>query len=223
MLSQKRIRHFGTVGALIVAGAIACSDSGPELAPSQTRISIADGIMARAAVPLFSASVNGALVAISPDTVESLEITFIDIAYLPTGGDEDADNAWQTFTLGESVTLDLMALPTESGGSVSIASGSVPVGSYRKVRLLVSMGEIVFKGPLSIGGAASFDGGTPYPVTIPSGDQTGLKTDVSFEVTAEEDGTVNAAYVVFEPSTTFQNITVTGSGGVILTPVLRAK
>ncbi|MDH4044844.1 MAG: DUF4382 domain-containing protein [Gemmatimonadota bacterium] len=223
MLSSNGIRLVGLAGVLAVGGAVACSDSGPELAPSQARISIADGIAARTAVPFFSASVNGVLVAVSPDTVESLEITFIEVAYLPVGGDDNVEDAWQTVTLGDSVTLDLMSLPTESEGSVGIASGSVPVGSYRKVRLLVGEGEIVFKGPLSLGGAASFDGGTPYAVTIPSGDQTGLKTDVPFEVSSAEDGTVNAAYLVFEPGTTFQNITVTGNGGVMLAPVLRAK
>lgn len=223
MLFSRGIRVVGMAGALAAVGILACGDSGPDLAPSETRISIADGIAAQAAIPVISASVNGVLVAISPDTVQSLEVTFIDVAYLPAGGDENAEGAWQTLTLGDSVTLDLMALPTESVGSVEIASGSVAVGSYRKVRLLTGEGEIVFKGPLSLGGSASFDGGTPYPVTIPSGGQTGLKTDVSFEVSSADDGTVNAAYIVFEPGTTFQNITVTGNGGVVLSPVLRAK
>ena len=221
MLRRNTMRSIGVLVGTAAAGLVGCSDSGPTLAPSQTRISISEPISARSATPLLYTSVNGVLVAISPDTVASLTIEFTEVAYLPAGGDE-TENAWQTLTLAAPVSLDLMALPTEQEGSVGIASGSVPVGSYRKVRLLVGEGEIVFKGPLSFGGT-SFDGDTPYPVTIPSGDQTGLKTDVSFEVTEGEDGTANAAYLVFEPGTTFQNITVTGNGGVTLNPVLRSK
>jgi hypothetical protein len=211
------------VAALMAAGGIACSDSGPTLAPSEARISIADEISAGAAAPLFYASVNGVLVAISPDTVESLEIEFTEIAYLPEGGDEDTEGAWQTLDLGASVTLDLMALPTESEGSIVIGENTVEVGSYRKVRLMVSEGTIVFKGNLSLGVTPPFMGGEEYPVTIPSGGQTGLKTDVSFEVTEGEDGTTNAAEIVFDPGATFQNVTVTGNGGVTLTPVLRSR
>jgi hypothetical protein len=215
--------RFVLVAGLVAAGGMGCSDSGPTMAPSEARISIADEISARAAAPLFYASVNGALVAISPDTVESLEIEFTEIAYLPDGGDEETEGAWQTITLGAAVTLDLMALPTESEGSIVIGSGDVEVGSYRMVRLMVGEGTIVFKGNLAIGATPPFIGGTEYPVTIPSGNQTGLKTDVSFEVTEGEDGTANASEIVFEPGTTFQNVTVTGNGGVTLAPVLRSR
>jgi hypothetical protein len=220
VLNRNQMRAV-VVSAAVLTGAAACSSSEPELAPSEARISIADDIIAHRTAPLFYASVNGALVAISPDTVESLTITFTEIAYLPEGDGEENEGAWQTLTLDAAVTLDLMALPTEEEGSVVIGAGTVPVGNYSMVRLLVSEGEIVFKGPIALGAAQTFDGGTPYPVAIPSGAQTGLKTDVSFEVTAADDETLNAAYLVFEPGTTFQNVTATGNGQVILAPVLR--
>ena len=210
--------------AAVVAVAGGCS-SDAALAPSAIRISIDDGIIAAVAAPFLSASVNGVMAAIPPDTVESLEITFTEVAFLPADaseGDEATESAWETLTLPAEVTLDLMNLPTEQAGSVEIASGTVLVGSYRKVRLMASEGEIVFKGPLDLGGGADFDGATIYPVTIPSGAQTGLKTDVSFEVTEGENATANAAYIVFVPGTTFQNVTATGAGGVMLAPVLRS-
>lgn len=222
MLNYKRIASF-VVGATVVVGAAACSDSGPETAPSQARISIEGVISARSAALDWFASAAGVTAAISPDTVQSLEITVAEVAYLPVDGTEADESAWQTLTLDAPVTLDLMSLPTEQAGSIVIAAGDVPVGSYHKVRLLVGTGEIVFKGPLNLGGATDFESGTPYPVTIPSGDQTGLKTDVSFDVTAGEDGTTNAAYLLFDPATTFQNVTATGNGGVILSPVLKAR
>ena len=99
-------------------------------------------------------------------------VTITGVAYLPaTATDETVESAWQSLTLETPGTLDLMALPTETAGSIVIASGLVPVGAYRKVRLLTTGGEIVFKGPIALGGSATFDGDTPYPVTIPSGAQ----------------------------------------------------
>lgn len=222
MLHNNQMRPLGLAAALAVAGA--CG-SDAALAPSQLRISIDDGMVTAAVAPLLSASVNGVTAVISPDTVESLEIEFTQIAFLPADADEQdeaSEAAWEVLTLDAATTLDLMALPTEEEGSIVIGAGTVLAGSYRKVRILAAAGEIVFKGPIDLGGAAAFDGGMPYAVTIPSGAQTGLKTDVSFEVTEGENATANAAYVVFVPGTTFQNVTVTGNGGVMLAPVLRS-
>lgn len=219
------MRYTGsmTLAAVVLAGAtLACSDSGPTLAPSQARISIDAGIATQLTAG-FSASVAGTEVAISPDMVKSLTIQFTDVAFLPVGTSETDATSWQTLTLPAPVTLDLMALPTETAGSVEIADGNVPVGQYQMVRLMVGEGEIVFKGPINLGAAASFDGDTPYTVTIPSGNQTGIKTDLSFEVTEGQGATANAAYLVFTPGTTFQNVTVTGTSGVMLTPVIHGQ
>jgi hypothetical protein len=203
-------------------GLTACSSSTDSaVALSETRISIADDIIsAGVAAPTLSLSVNGVLVAISPDTVTSLTIEVAEIQYLPVAESEDDAGGWQSLEL-DTVELDLMALPTEGDESFVIGSGLVPVGSYQMVRLMASGGEIVFNGPITVGPAA-FDADTEYPVTIPSGDQTGLKTDVSFEVTEGDGGTANAAYLVFEAGTTFQNVSVQGTGTIILAPVLRA-
>jgi hypothetical protein len=221
-MSQLRIRPAApiTLVAALLAGA--CSDEGPTLAPSEARISIEDGIIVQRTVLDWFASVSGVSAAIQPDEVQSLTVEFTEVAYLPEGGDEESEESWQTLTLAAPVSLDLMALPAESEGSVEIASGSVPVGAYKMVRLLTSEGEIVFNNPVNLGGGATFAADTPYPVTIPSGAQTGIKTDVSFEVTEGEDGTANAAYVVFAAGTTFQNVTAAGSGGVNLAPVIRS-
>ena len=222
-MTRSRKAGYTTLIALAVAGAAtACSDSGPAVAPTQARISIEPGIAQQLAAGLW-ASIAGTGTAVSPDTVQSLTIQFTEVAFLPADATEGDETAWQTLTLPATVTLDLMALPTETDGSVEIASGSVPVGQYKMVRLLVGEGEITFKGPLSLGGAVTFDGATAYPVTIPSGSQSGIKTDVSFEVTEGENATTNAAYLVFAPGTTFQNLTATGGGGVMLNPVIHAK
>jgi hypothetical protein len=224
MRSLQWLRNTGVVAGVLATGAVACGDgTSAGVAPSQARISIeSDMIASRTAALDWFASVAGAAAAISPDTVLSLEVTFTEVAFLPVGEDEEGAGGWQTITLDAPVTLDLMALPTEEEGSVVIAAGSLAVGTYQKVRLMVGDGEIVFKGPLTLGTAITYEGGEPYAVTVPSGDQTGLKTDLSFEVTAGENAEANAAYIVFAAGATFQNVSATGVGGVTLAPVLRA-
>lgn len=215
--------RLSPAGVALAIGLAGCSDAGPALAPSAARIALDDGMMAQHTALAWFASAVGATAAIDPDAVASLTVEITGVAFLPVG-DADADEAsWQSLPLVEAVTLDLMALPAVQEGSLEIAAGAVPVGAYRKVRLRASGGEIVFTGPVSLGTAVTFDGGVAYPVTIPSGATTGLKTDVSFEVAAGADETANAAYLVFEPATTFQNVSAQGTSGVTLAPVLRAR
>lgn len=223
MLLGKKLRSIAVVAAVATVGIVgACSDSGPTLAPSQTRISIADGALAHRAAPTLMLDVSGTLVAIPASDVEKLEIALTDIAYLGTGDDENAESAWQTFSLGATVTVDLMAIPAEEAGSFLLGEADVPVGDYQKVRLMVGEGTIVFNKDVTVPGT-TFNSGEAYPVTVPSGNQTGLKVTVSFEVIEDGEPEENGAYIVFEPGTTFQNVTVTGSGSIMLAPVLRAK
>jgi len=219
VLNSKQIRPAAFVALL--AGAMACGDSGPELAPSQTRISIADDIAAQRVAPTFYASVNGVQFVVDPATVTSLNLTVTEVAYLLEGDDENTESAWQTLDV-EDLTIDLMALPAESEGSVVIGAGDVLVGNYNKVRLLVSGGTIEFNTAVSLGGT-DFVASVEYDVVVPSGAESGVKSDVSFDVIAGAEGAENSAELVFEPGTTFLNVTVTGNGEVILNPVLRAK
>ncbi len=87
--------------------------------------------------------------------------------------------------------------------------------SYKSVRLLVSGGTIVFDPDNVIVGEFTFLAGGSITVTIPSGE---LKTDLAFTVDVDGSTEVN---VQFDAGATFQNATATGSGKVILTPVLR--
>lgn len=112
-----------------------------------------------------------------------------------------------------------MALPSAFADPLVIAVGAVDAGEYRMVRLLVSGGTIVFEQAVTVG-QFTFDPDEPdgYEVTIPSGAQTGLKTDLAFTVGEGGSTVVN---LLFDEGATFQNVTATGSGTVILTPVLR--
>lgn len=172
-------------------------------------------------------SPGGTAVKVAKAQVDSLFIWATQIGFLPvdtadgTCNDEDAP-CWTWLDLPEVLRIDLMALPTEEDSAVVIAAGDVPVGEYRKVRLLVGDASIYFNEAISVGNQA-FDMDTEYPVDVPSGAQSGLKTDASFTVLADDLGDPTAVNVVFDPDLTFNNVTATGSGKVKITPVLKVR
>ncbi|HEX9729074.1 MAG TPA: DUF4382 domain-containing protein [Gemmatimonadales bacterium] len=214
----------------LVGTTLACGDTtGPGTpSPTQLRMATFDGAAQQAAAQWFAGALAPAA-SIDPDTIDTFAITVTRIDYLPAGEDDtdaveetDAPGGWETLTLDAGATIDLMALPAEGASPIVIASGTIAAGEYRKVRLFISDATISFKGPLTVG-QATFDAATDYPVTIPSGAQTGIKTDVGFTVTAGEDAATNAVDVLFDPSATFGNVTATGSGTITMSPVLRAR
>ncbi|GBD33567.1 hypothetical protein HRbin33_02561 [bacterium HR33] len=163
---------------------------------------------------------EGSAAAISKDTVSTLVVRITRIEFLPKEEEaREADpGAWIALDLTQPVIVDLMALPTEGSSPLVIASGTVPVGNYGDVRLFTDSAAIRFKGPIELGVAFKFEGNTTYQVTIPSVEQTGIKTDAEFTVEAETD--VN---LLFSPTATFLNVTGTGTGQVILAPVIRSR
>lgn len=180
------------------------------------------------AVGSWYASVTGgtsAAAAVDPDTVESLVVRVTEIQFLPAENEanEEDEGAWMSLGLDEPVLLNLVTLPTEGESPLVIASGAVDVGDYNNVRLFTDSAAIVFKGPIDLGAAFSYESGTVYQVTIPSGPETGLKTDVSFSVAEGEGGEPNAVNLLFSSTATFTNVTGTGTGAVILAPVIRGQ
>lgn len=224
---MQALYKFRTTGlAILSLAAVACSDSTGITDTGSLRVTLAvsDPIITQTitASPLWEGSAAGAL---DPDTIQSLVVTVSDIEFLQgAAGDGSADSSWMPLTLPEPVDVDLMSLPSEGASPIVIVSGSVPVGDYREVRLYVSDASIVFKGPITLGeGAASYDGETTYTVTVPSGTQTGIKTDATFTVAADDTGAPTDVDLLFDATTTFQNVTANGTGGVMLTPVVMAR
>lgn len=166
------------------------------------------------------AGVDGAAAAISKDAVQSLTITVNEIQFLPKAAEAQAADEGVWISLVVDATFDLMALPTTDGSPLVIATGSLDVGNYGDVRLFVASAQIVFKQDVSLGVSLNtFTAGEPgYPVDIPSGPETGIKTDAEFTVEADTD-----VSLLFSPSATFLNVTGTGDGHVILAPVIRSK
>lgn len=171
----------------------------------------------------FASVANGSSKPIDGSNVLSLTVEITSIQFLPAVADDGADDAgsWIFLTI-VPVELDLMALPTVGGGEppLVIAAGRVLAGDYRSVRLFVGDATIVFQAAVSVG-QAMFAEAVDHAVTIPSGAETGLKTDLAFTVENDSDGNAQELNLLFDEGATFQNATATGNGTVILSPVLR--
>ena len=168
----------------------------------------------------FASVADGSSKPIDAGNVTSLTMQIDSIQFLLAveEGVEDA-GGWITLVLaGDVVTLDLASLPPAFEAPLVIATGEVDAGSYQSVRLFVSDAEIVFVEDVSVGRAIFDKAPQIHAVTIPSGAQTGLKTNMAFIVDGSTD--VN---LLFDEGATFRSATATGSGIVILSPVLGSK
>ena len=153
----------------------------------------------------------GATGVIDPESVAELGVT-LDGVELRTQG-----SGWTRVNLAP-VRLNLLALPTVAAGA-PIVLGTAPVdpGSCR-VRLFVSTPTIRFNRSIRVG-HARFEPGVDYgmDLRIPSGEESGLRAGGECSVPAG--GT--AVTLLFEEGATVRRIVVTGSGAILVTPVVR--
>ncbi len=197
------------IGAAAI-GIAACSDStGTVSYPVSVTMHQSGSIV----VASGSAGVFGQ---VAVANVDSLFITFTSISFKPVGTEDDStDGGWQSVTLPAPVTVDLLALPSDSDSAVVIAAGTLVEGDYEQLRFIVSASSIFFNTTLNVGNQV-FDPDTEYEVTVPSGSTSGLKTDLTLSLSDSTE--VN---LLFSPVATLNDVTATGSGKVILKPVLR--
>ncbi len=140
------------------------------------------------------------------------------------GEGERWDHAgWITVTLAQPDTIDLLALPVDSSKAIVIATDSIPAGTYGRVRLEVSSGSVTFDSTVTARHGITFQADSVYPLTIPSGAQSGIKTNVSFTVSADSTGTPAPIQLIFDPTNTFTHLVVTGDGKIILSPFFRCE
>lgn len=181
-----------------------------------------------------SAPASGAAAgAIDLANVASLMVEITSVRFLPVvaeGQDpqtqEDDEAAWVEVDLtnqeGEGITIDLTSLPTSDESPLVIAEGTVDAGDYRKVRLIVGEAWVEFVSGFTVGNYEYAATPEQHPVTVPSGAQTGLKTDASFTVEGAG-GTTQSVSLFFDDGTSIRNATATGSGSVNVNPVLRSS
>ncbi|MDH3457535.1 MAG: DUF4382 domain-containing protein [Gemmatimonadota bacterium] len=229
-------RRFGVMAAMTaVAVATACADgAGLDGTSGQVEVTMQQAASSPAATSEFAVflSANGSQGRVDPSLVTELLVTVTRIGFLPAepmdgdpmdgDPDEDPDDTmWIWLELPEPVTLNLMALPIEADPPIVIAAGEVAVGDYRKVRMIVAGALVSFGEDVSVGQQV-YAAAEPHEVTVPSGAQSGLKTDAVFSVLADDLGDPTEVNILFDPDATFKNVVATGSGKINLTPVIKS-
>ena len=226
----RRTRTFFAVfAAVAVAGA--CADSTGSSGMGSVEVTMQQVSAPLAQVADVFLSPTGTAGRVDKEKVDSLFIWVSSIGFLPvdsteadtTDDGEEEEYPWIWMDLDSVVRIDLMALPAEADSVVVIGDGSVPVGDYRKLRMIVADAQVYFNEMISVGNQA-YEIDTEYLVDVPSGAQSGLKTDVSFTVEADSATAAPLGVnVLFDPDMTFNNVTATGSGRVKITPVLKTR
>lgn len=93
-------------------------------------------------------------------------------------GEDDSDESESAFVtiLDEEVTFDLLDL--QNGATAPLASASLTASSYSQIRFIVSSGHVVLAD------------GREFELTVPSGEQTGIKLTFDFTITGDETTTL---------------------------------
>ncbi len=132
---------------------------------------------------------------------------------------EEREAGWTTLNIVGSGVLDLVHLPDSGSAGLTVASGSLPAGRYRHVRLFVTNPMVFFDSTIVTPQGDTLKAGVGYPVTIPSADSTGaaIRTDESFTVPS---GGGNVS-LVFDKDDTIRHIVITGDGKILIPPVIR--
>lgn len=112
----------------------------------------------------------------------------------------DSTSGWEVLS-SSAQTYNLLTL--QNGVFATIAHAPVPAGRYSQVRLKIGTGSSVVLG------------GVTFPLTVPSGSQTGIKLVGTFDVPAN--GTLDLA-LDFDAG---RSIVLTGNAHYMLKPTLR--
>jgi hypothetical protein len=129
--------------------------------------------------------------------VDAVNLNIIQVS-IKAGGD-DSDQGWEVLR-ADSMNVDLLHL--QNGVFTTLATGRVAAGPYEQVRLKLGAGSTVVVN------------GVTYPITVPSGMQSGLKLVGPFTVPG---GSGVDVALDFDAS---RSIILTGSGTYMLKPVV---
>jgi hypothetical protein len=228
-------RGWAAIAVLTVGAGVACQseplgDPSANLADVRVTMNRVGPAAATQAVAEWFASAVDLQASIDVETVDSLMVTLDRIEFLPAVQDEEDENGengengdganggWLSLDV-EDVRFDLLALPATAETGVVLVIGELPVGDYGMVRLFVTDVTVWFNTAVELGQAFTYDADVGYDVFVPSGAQTGIKTDQGFSV-PEGGGDVA---LVFDENASLTNVSATGNGKVILAPVIRVR
>ncbi len=228
------------LGSVLLASAIvlvsACGEPTSSQATGPLRVTLQKSAVPAGVAGAFLASVSGGAAAIDLSNVMCLEVEITGVHLLPVPPEnedpemqEENDAEWVRLAFDPSITVDLLALPGEGEDPIEILfDPNVTAGDYRKLRLItgddnaIYFGEGFEVGQTQYAGNDTDDCVTSHPVNVPSGSQTGLKTDVVVSVGDPVDGTQSVG-LLFDEDTSVRNASATGTGTVNLNPVLRTR
>ena len=191
------------------------------------------------AIPLMSAKSGGASTSpIDIANVRCLVVQITGIHLLPVPRDNDDPNAepsdggWVRVDLEERL-VDLINLPREgedTDGFVIAFDAEVPAGDYHRLRFITGEANLIYFIDGFRVGQAEYQSNPDEdscvngdPVRVPSGPQTGLKTNIALTVPDLLDSEPREVELFFDESTTIRNAVPTGSGSVNLTPVFTSR
>ncbi len=136
----------------------------------------------------------------SPGTFTALNVQVIRIEAHKTSV-SDSTSGWVTIC-DSTVNVNIMDLT--NGKTHLLGSNNIDAGTYDQIRMILGTNNTVTMG------------GMTYPITIPSGTQTGIKINTNMTINAGENFNLlldfNAA----------QSVHMTGNGNFMLKPVIHA-
>ncbi len=135
----------------------------------------------------------------SPSTLDSVVIC-ISRVEVHDAGTDTTEGSWDV--INDSLRyFDLLQL--QNGASAVLGDTSLSAGKYTQIRLILEdRNYVVYNG-------------IKFPLTVPSGTQTGIKLNHSFEI---EDGKLYELYLDFNVD---KSIIITGNGQYKLKPTIR--
>jgi hypothetical protein len=216
----KRVFGGTLLTAFLALSLAACGDD--LTAPGGTgdfavTLSQTDGSSTAAALtessPRFSqvelSSVSSILV-----TVDAVQVHRVDDEENGENGENGEPGGWIDLDVSET-QIDLIG-DLSGDASFTVAEGDLPAGDYDGVRFFFSEATISFDPPAQH--PSSGEEIAEADLVIPSGAQTGIKVPgASF--TVEGEGTTEFS-VMFDADTSVQNVNITGTGQVMMAPVL---
>lgn len=222
---MKRVLGSTLMAGLMALGLGACEDAtGPDGARTTVTLSqLQEGSASMAASMLASET---GLAQVTMEEVTSIVVRVTRVQVHRAGGDDGNGDgngngdgaggpAWVDLAV-ESTEVDLIA-DLSDGQTVTLADGELDAGSYDQVRLFVDSAAIVFSEAQPVPGGGD-ETVTEAQLEIPSAAQTGIKIPgASFTVEEESPATVE---ILFDAGTSVQNINITGTGQVMMAPVL---
>jgi hypothetical protein len=168
----------------------------------------------------------GALAPIPLSAISSIDVTITGVDAVRAEG--EGGYIELPLEAGAEGRINLLALPEDNPDpavpdvGLQLAHGPVPAGTYTGIRLHyeVTTATITLLEPVTVGDQ-TFAAGTPHTLDVPSGPQTGIK--VPFAGLTLPGDVVGTVVLTFDAGTTIQNVNATGSGKLLLVPVLKAR